>query len=306
MASACTIRCGPAGWSYPHWQSVVYPKPKPRGFHPLEYLSRYVDTIEINTWFHRPPRPEVARLWVRKVEGNPRFTFTAKLHRRFTHDRVVAPADVEVFSRGLRVLQAEGKLGCVLMQFPWSFRFTGENRDFFIRLRRAFAEFPLAAEMRHGSWTCEEALGVFIDYHVGFANIDQPAHTRATPPTALLTSGVGYVRLHGRGYGDWFRRFDEPPAAIARRDYLYSLDELTEWKERIERIRRFADSLYIITNNDRGGRSVVNALQMQAIHGLGSRIIPRALARAYRRELGEFSPDAPVQDTLFNDARAVA
>ncbi len=84
------------------------------------------------------------------------------------------------------------------MQFPWSFRFTAENKDFFIRLRRAFHEFPLVAEMRHSSWMAEEAVGVFLDYRVGFCNIDQPEYTRAMPPTAYLTSGVGYVRLHGR------------------------------------------------------------------------------------------------------------
>ncbi|MCP5118951.1 MAG: DUF72 domain-containing protein, partial [bacterium] len=226
---------------------------KPKGFHPLEYMSSYFDTIEVNTSFYRPVQPEVAKLWLRRVEGNPRFRYTAKLHRRFTHDRSLDPASVEVFSRGLRVLHDGGKLGCLLMQFPWSFRFTEENKDFFIRLRRAFAEFPLVAEMRHSSWTREEALGVFIDYQVGFANIDQPQHTKATPPTALLTSGVGYLRLHGRGYGDWFRRFDETPRTVARRDYLYSVEELSGWKERLERIRRFADSVYIITNNDAGG-----------------------------------------------------
>src|SRR5579884_4096772 len=39
MALPNTIHCGPAGWVYPHWNGVVYPKAKPRGFHPLEYLS---------------------------------------------------------------------------------------------------------------------------------------------------------------------------------------------------------------------------------------------------------------------------
>ena len=31
------------------------------------------------------------------------------------------------------------------MQFPWTFRYTEENRAFFIKLRRAFREFPLVA-----------------------------------------------------------------------------------------------------------------------------------------------------------------
>jgi uncharacterized protein YecE (DUF72 family) len=284
----------------------VYPRPRPRGFHRLEYLSGLFDTVEINTSFYQPLKPEVASLWLHKVAGNPRFVFTAKLHRRFTHERIVDDADVAAFSRGLRVLSAEGKLGCVLMQFPWSFRFTEENRDFLIRLRRAFREFPLVAEMRHGSWTREEALGTFIDYHVGFANIDQPEHAGATPPTALLTSGIGYLRLHGRSYGDWFNQFDEPARVAGPRDYLYSSTELADWKRRLERIRRFADSVYIIATNDACGRSVVNAFQMQALYGVADRKIPSRLAQIYRRSLRQFRADAPVQDSLFAEELAVA
>ena len=29
------IKVGPAGWSYPDWEGLVYPRKKPRGFHPL-------------------------------------------------------------------------------------------------------------------------------------------------------------------------------------------------------------------------------------------------------------------------------
>lgn len=304
MPKKSALRCGPAGWSYRHWNSVVYPRPTPRGFHPLEFLSRYFDTVEINTSFYQHLRPEVARLWLNRVSGNQRFSFTAKLQRRFTHERRLAESEVAAFSRGLRPLLEAGKLGCLLMQFPWSFRFTEENRDFFIRLRRAFGEFPLAAEMRHSSWMREEALGLFIDYHVGFCNIDQPLHSSAIPPTASLTSGIGYVRLHGRGYGDWFHRFETPPGAEARRDYLYSPEELAEWKQRIDHVLRFADAIYVITNNDTGGRSVVNALQLQSIFGLGDRTAPRDLVRAYRRELRDFTPDGPVQNLLFADSSA--
>ena len=146
-----TLHCGVAGWSYPHWDSTVFPRPKPRGFHALEYLSRYLDVIEINTSFYQHPRPEVTRVWLRKVAGNPSFRFTAKLNRAFTHDRRLEENAVKAFRRGMRPLHEAGKLGCVLMQFPWSFRFTEENRDFLIQLRRAFSEFPLVAEMRHSS-----------------------------------------------------------------------------------------------------------------------------------------------------------
>ena len=49
------IRIGPAGWSYKDWEGVVYPMPKPKGFHEATYLAQYFDTIEINSTFYRPP-----------------------------------------------------------------------------------------------------------------------------------------------------------------------------------------------------------------------------------------------------------
>ena len=199
---------------------------------------------------------------MKKVEANPRFEFTAKLHRKFTHDRVLEATEVTAFKDGLWPLLRGHKLGGVLMQFPWAFRFTAENQDFLIRLRRAFHEFPLIAEMRHSSWLAEEAIGTFLDYRIGFCNIDQPAYTSAMPPTAHLTSGIGYVRLHGRNPKNSMGAFDrtaQPGARLRQHDYLYSESELTEWSKRIERINRFAEKTFVVFNNDAAGQSVVKS-----------------------------------------------
>ena len=80
-------RIGTAGWSYPQWDGIVYPKPQTRGLHALEYLARFVDLVEINSSFYRPLQPEVTKVWMKKVEANQNFCFTAKLHQRFTHRR---------------------------------------------------------------------------------------------------------------------------------------------------------------------------------------------------------------------------
>lgn len=291
-------RCGPAGWSYPHWHGIFYPRPKPRGFHPLEYLARYYDMVEINTSFYRPPRPEVARLWMRQVEHNPAFAFTAKLNRRFTHERILEPGEVGAFKEGLWPLLTEGRLGCLLMQFPWSFRYTEENREYFIRLRRLFYEFPLAAEMRHSSWMHEEARGVFVDHHVAFCNIDQPPHMRAMPPTAYLTSPIAYVRLHGRQKAGWLSEFDQG-APASRCDYLYRAEELAEWKTRIERLRTNAATTFVVFNNDVGGKALVNSVQLRTMIDGSPQAAPRGLVRQYPLELAGLRPDQPVQPALF-------
>jgi uncharacterized protein YecE (DUF72 family) len=305
-----TLYCGPSGWSYPHWNGVVYPRLKPRTFHPLDELSRYFDAVEINTSFYQPLQPELTSLWLKKVAGNPKFLFTVKLGRRFTHDRSLSPPETARFKEGLWPLLRAHKLGCVLMQFPWTFRYTAENREFLIALRRAFHEFPLVAEMRHGSWLHEEALGTLIDHHIGFANIDQASYTKATPPSSVLTSSIGYVRLHGRNPQDWEREFGRASQAIAPHDYLYSPSELLEWKQRIQEIREHAAAMFVFANNDAGGKSVVNALQLSEMLGDDRRLAPAALIEHFPQELAAFHAKIPVQDALFPayapERRAVA
>ncbi len=291
-----SLRIGTAGWAYPHWNGIVYPK---AGVHPLEVLSAQFGVVEINSSFYQPLKPELVRLWIKKVEANPQFRFTAKLHQRFTHSRVLDEAQVREFKDGVRPLMQARKLGALLMQFPWSFKFTAENRDFFIKLRRAFAEFPLAAEMRHSSWMAEEAVGTFIDYRVGFCNIDQPEYTRAMPPTAFLTSEVGYVRLHGRNPQNSLGAFDRSAPRVRQHDYLYTEAELTEWAKKIERVAQFAESTFVIFNNDAAAKSVVNALELQArMKGIRT-TAPRELRRRYPVELQNFGPRHAEQQVLF-------
>lgn len=301
---ATSPRVGTAGWSYPHWNGLVYPKPFPRGFHPLDFLARHFSAVEINSSFYQPLKPEVVRLWMRKVEVNPQFLFAAKLHRRFTHDRVLEEPGVAAFKEGLWPLLRSRKLGAVLMQFPWAFRFTAENREFLIRLRRAFHEFPLVAEMRHSSWLTEEAIGTFLDYRIGFCNIDQPDYTSAMPPTAYLTSSVGYVRLHGRNPKNSLGGYDrncsgQSPVRLRQHDYLYSEAELEEWTKRIERIHRYAESTFVIFNNDAAGQSVVNALQLQSMIAGPGVAAPKELRRRYPLELERFGPKRFEQELLF-------
>lgn len=301
------ISIGPAGWSYPHWDGVYYPRSKPRAFHPLAFLSQHFGAVEINTSFYQPLKPELAQLWAGLVAHREDFVFAAKLARRFTHDRVLDAAEVALFCEGLRPLKRADKLGALLMQFPWSFRFTEENRDYLIRLRRAFHEFPLVAEMRHVSWLGDEAIGTLMDYKIGFCNIDQPEHPRAMPPASVLTTGVGYVRLHGRGEASaWMKDFSGPRERVVRNDYLYSAGELAEWKTRVDKIARHASRVVVIFNNDARAKSLVNAFQMQELLAKGRSRVPRELVMRYPAALAGFSPVKPVQTALFEEPLVLA
>ena len=46
MSLPRTLYCGPSGWSYPHWNGIVYPKLKARSFHALEDLATYFGELK--------------------------------------------------------------------------------------------------------------------------------------------------------------------------------------------------------------------------------------------------------------------
>lgn len=301
MATPQNFWIGPSGWARSDWAAAVGAENGRHG-HVLELLARYTDLAEIDQTFYEPLKPEIAGLYARKVSANPRFQFTAMLGRRFTYDRDLDTAAVAAWKPGLFSLMRARKLGAVVMQFPWAFRFTAENREFLIQLRRAFHEFPLAAEFRHESWLREEALGTLIDYRVGLVNVDQPLSFRSTPPTALFTTGVAVVRMHGRQSPEAFQGFD-PEARV--RPHLYGLDEMEEWLPRVRRLATNAPRTLVVMANRGNGFSMVNALQMREMLGAAPLLAPAGLIRNFPAELAAFRSNRPVQTSLLA-ARAVA
>jgi uncharacterized protein YecE (DUF72 family) len=278
------IRFGVAGWDYQDWWGKVYPAARPRGFDPLSFLTRYFDTIEINATFYRPATARSAAGWAKRAGRNPGFKFTAKLWQRFTHQRETAWSTEEVVlaQEGLKPLADAGKLGCVLAQFPWSFKRSDESREWLDDVLGAFAAFPLAVEVRHSSWNVPEFYVSLAERGVGAVNIDQPVFKNSIKPGARVTGGVGYVRLHGRNYENWFRDDAEPHE---RYDYLYSASELTPWLERIHEVAERARETYVITNNHYAGQGATNAAMLRKLYGGGDVEVPPELEESYRSVL---------------------
>jgi uncharacterized protein YecE (DUF72 family) len=276
------LRIGPAGWSYDDWAGVVYPKPQPRGFDPLAFLAGFFDTIEVNSTFYRPARAEVAERWCERVASNAEFRFTAKLWRRFTHQRKEAwtAEDVREARAALDVLAECGRLGAVLLQFPWSFRRTDENREWLDDVTRELADLPLVLEVRHASWNVPETGESLTERGIGFVNIDQPLFRDSVGPSARATGRVGYVRVHGRNYADWFR---DAAGRDERYDYLYTADELEPWIDRVRVIDEdpITEDVFVVTNNHYRGKAVVNALMMKSMVSGASVPGPAPLLEAY-------------------------
>ncbi len=256
------IRVGPAGWSYKDWEGIVYPAKKAAKFDPLAYLSDIFDTVELNNTFYRPPTPQMGKSWAKRVESNPRFKFTAKLYRGFTHERkVLTEQDESLFKSGLEPLAENNRLGALLIQFPYSFHDTKENREYVKNLADRFKDYPLMLEVRHASWDRASVYRFLREIGMGFCNIDQPQVSYCIGHTRKVTGNVGYLRLHGRNKKEWFR---EGAGRDARYDYLYQDFELFEITDWIRQIGREAEEVYVILNNHYHGQAVCNALEIKA------------------------------------------
>ncbi|MHB8608493.1 MAG: DUF72 domain-containing protein [Candidatus Acidiferrales bacterium] len=311
LASHALIRVGPAGWSYSDWAGYVYPARRPKGFHSATYLAEFFDTIEINSSFYNPIRPDHAAQWIDRVAANPRFVFTAKLWQRFTHDispnnagpeiasaaAAVAAQDERAVRAGFDVLYAAGKLSAVLFQFPFSFHRTPENVAHLSQLLKRFADYPLVVEVRHASWQTRDTFALLEESHAGFCNIDQPIIGRSLEPSAESTSAIGYVRLHGRRYDTWFTD-DAAVPSHERYNYLYSTEELAPWAKRIAKVAERSREVFVITNNHYQGKGVVNALQLISILK-GSKVkVPEPLRQQFP-ELESIADTPPAAPSLF-------
>jgi uncharacterized protein YecE (DUF72 family) len=291
---ASVTRVGVAGWSYPDWEGIVYPK-KPR-FDGLSYLTRFFDTIEINSSFYRAPTPRTTSSWARRASINPNFRFTLKLFRGFTHDRNASDGDARTFKDALAPLADAGVLGGLLLQFPWSFKNEAATRAHLDGVFDRFEGYPLVLEVRHASWNRPEIYESLRRRGVGFCNIDQPLIGRSIAPSDEATGPIGYVRLHGRNYHDWFR---EDAGRDARYDYLYSESELDPWMDKISEVSGNASETYVITNNHFRGQAVVNALQIRSRLERRPVKAPASLVEHYPVLRTITEPEGPVQPHLF-------
>src|SRR5690606_24005870 len=151
-----------------------------------------------------------------------------------------------------------------LLQFPWSFKNTEDARDWLDDLIGAFEDLPLVVEVRHRSWNTPEFLVHLRERRTGLANIDQPLFHNSIQPAAHTTSSVGYIRVHGRNYKDWWR---DKAAPHERYDYLYPATELRPWVARIREIEKEPDTadVYVVTNNHYRGKAVANALMIESM-----------------------------------------
>jgi len=256
------ILVGTSGFSYSDWVGVFYPPGMDRG-NMLPFYAHHFPLVELDfTYYQMPNERTMAGLAAKTPSG---FVFCVKAFRDLTHREDLTGADLtrlgDDFRKALAPMVDQQKLGCILAQFPWSFKATPEHTEYLAALKEALPGLPMVIEFRNVEWVREEVFQFLRDFGLGFCCVDEPRLRGLFPPLALATSELGYVRFHGRNAAKWWRHEE----AWQRYDYNYSEAELEEWLPRIRRVAAETERTFVLMNNCHAGQAVQNAIKLQAL-----------------------------------------
>jgi uncharacterized protein YecE (DUF72 family) len=286
------VRVGTSGWNYPSgqgtWNGLFYPKTRSKRagtdrFDELAFYAEHFNTVEVNSTFYGQPRADVTRGWAARTPSG--FEFSLKLYQKFTHPKMfkeaalksapgsegelldllaqVTQSDIDDFRAGIEPLAAGGKVGALLAQFPPSFKDSPQSRDYLAQLIRAFAEYPIAVELRHSSWSdgIGETLSLLNAFGAAWVQIDEPKFRFSIRQNYLPNvKSFYYMRLHGRNAAQWWKH----DKSEDRYNYLYSAAELREFSETASAAKELVKKSYLYANNHFSSKSVVNAVMLKA------------------------------------------
>ena len=252
------ILVGTSGYSYADWNGNFYPEGLEKKDQ-LTYYSSEFNTVEINFTYYSLPHPRIFENMSAKVAGD--FVFSVKAHSGVTHTRDIKKEELKRFTDSLVPLASRNRLGPVLLQFPWAFKFSTANCDYLSRIREIFGDLELCAEFRNNSWLGDTTISHLKNLDMGFCNVDEPGLKGLLPPTSIATSGTGYIRFHGRNSLNWWK----PKQAYQRYDYLYTEEELSEWVPRVRELSENTKKTYIYFNNHYKAQAVRSAKILQGL-----------------------------------------
>ncbi|MBN1795327.1 MAG: DUF72 domain-containing protein [Sedimentisphaerales bacterium] len=271
----CPVYIGIAGWSYPDWKEIVYPDSKTDQ---LKYVSGFVDCIEINSTFYRPPSEKTTKSWLQRTAEKEDFFFTAKLHREFTHEGKLNPRTIRDFHKGFEPMIKANKLKHLLAQFRYDFNDTAENRERLKKIICSFScPFNLAVELRHKSWENPQALDFLEQKGITVCNLDYPTTYNSFDIQHCTVGTNGYFRLHGRNADKWFSKAGRDETY----NYYYSKRELSDIQSRINALAKACQTLTVIMNNHYRGAELANALELKCLISGDNVNLPTGLLKTY-------------------------
>lgn len=247
------MRIGTSGFSFADWKEEFYPAGLPAGKF-LEYYAERFQTVEINATYYAIPSPAIAEKMIARTPES--FDYMVKAHASFTHQRHLAAAKRDEYLKAIEPYHSAGRLAGILAQFPYSFKHTQANQAYVESAREYFPDRQVFVEFRHDSWYQRPVFYALKEKRIGWVSVDLPRLPHLPEPHAVASTETAYVRLHGRNADKWYEGGDE------RYNYLYSQEELAEWKDKLQKLSEKASSTYAFFNNCYRGQAVRNAREL--------------------------------------------
>lgn len=238
-----SVHIGTSGWSYDHWENVLYPP----GVPPRDRLAWYVGnfgTVELNASFYRWPRTTTFAGWRRRLPDG--FQLSVKAPRGLTHGKKLYAPEVWIE----RIAQSWHELGdrraVLLVQLPPDMERDDGRLGYF--LERLPDWIRVAVEFRHDSWHTDEVFALLERHRAAYCVL-----SGARLPCILrVTAPFVYLRLHG----------PDPDHLYAG---SYSDADLAWWADRIREWRHSGSRVFGYFNNDGGGNAVRNAFALRSM-----------------------------------------
>lgn len=249
---------GTAGYSYEDWRGVFYPEDLDKK-EMLSFYAREFSFTEVNSTFYAMPNRFMLYHMQEKTPDN--FQFVIKAYKRMTHKREDNEQHFSDFREALKPLMEAEKLGCVLAQFPTSFRNRDENRDYLKEFRERRGDIPIVIEFRHEEWIHERVFDLLEEEELGYVSVDEPQFKTLVPPVVRATSRIGYVRFHGRNDKKWWQHQE----SHERYDYSYSETELQEWVPKIVKLADQTEKTFVSMNNHYRAQAVINGRMLKGL-----------------------------------------
>lgn len=250
------IKIGTSGYSFLDWVGPFYPPGIQRG-KMLDYYIQHFNVVEINSSYYNIPHPKIFENMIKKVP--PGFEFFVKAHKSLTHERENILTQTAKFVEAIQPLRDAKMLSGVLLQFPFSFKYSQKNLTYLKRARELLPNCNVIVEFRQRGWVREDVFDMLKRNDMAYCCVDEPPLENLVDPDAIATTDMGYIRFHGRNRKDWWS------GGAERYNYLYDENQLQEWSKKINGIKRITNNIYMFFNNCHHGQAVKNAKMMADI-----------------------------------------